>query len=173
MKKRRFEVLADLIKQNGWTKGAEVGVFKGATFFHLLDNCPNLYLIGVDNWYANPVPHTKNTTLGLSSWKSPEQMEVYAKDVMDRAEANARATIWRMDSVEAADKVEDGSLDFIFLDAEHTTEAVLSDAAAWTPKVREGGWILGHDEQWESVKRALRQLFPKWTSYSDNVWSFP
>jgi hypothetical protein len=41
VKKRRMEVLAALIAEHGWTKGAEIGVWKGATFFHLLDHCPS------------------------------------------------------------------------------------------------------------------------------------
>jgi predicted O-methyltransferase YrrM len=176
MKKRRFEVLADLIKQNGWTKGAEIGVYKGATFFYLLDHCPELHLIGVDSWLPLPSTQIKDTNKGLSSYSSqtPGLMVKYFEDVTKKAAQNRRATILCMDTVEAAAHIEDGSLDFIFVDADHATESVLADVGAWRPKVREGGWLIGHDAQWGSVRRALQQLFPAgWRVHSDNVWSVP
>jgi hypothetical protein len=39
----------------------------------------------------------------------------------------------------------DGELDFVYLDADHTYEAVKADIAAWWPKVRVGGTLGGHD----------------------------
>jgi predicted O-methyltransferase YrrM len=173
MKKRRFEVLADMVKKNGWTRGAEIGLFKGATFFHLLDHCPDLTLIGVDSWASSEQPHAKDINAGLSTWHSPEEMEVLSDRVITKAQAYQQATVYHCTSLEAAGKVEDGSLDFVFVDADHSTEGVLSDVRAWAPKVRQGGWIVGHDEQWPSVRRALQELFPKWTVHGDNVWSAP
>lgn len=173
MKKRRFQVLEQLVKQHGWTVGAEIGLFKGATFFHLLDTCPDLQLIGVDLWYASETPHKKDMNAGRSTWHSPDEMAALADRVIARAQGYPRATVYVSDSVEAAAEVEDGSLDFVFVDADHSTEGVLRDVRAWAPKVREGGWILGHDEQWPSVQRALHELFPKWTVHGDNVWSVP
>src|SRR5262249_24209404 len=43
-------ILKRLILENHWTRGAEIGVKRGATFIHLLKHCPNLSLIGVDIW---------------------------------------------------------------------------------------------------------------------------
>lgn len=171
--KRRYEVLEGLIKQNGWTNGAEVGLFKGATFFHLLKTCPDLRLIGVDNWKSTTKVHIKNMDKGLSTWYPPAVIEGHAKDVMSRAKQFPNATVYREDSLSAVERIEDGSLDFVFIDAEHTTEAVFADVTAWRPKVREGGWIIGHDEQWGSVRRALKRLFTAWTVHPDNVWSVP
>lgn len=173
MKQRRFEVLEQLVKQHGWTRGAEIGLFKGATFFHLLDTCPGLQLIGVDSWYASETPHVKDMNVGRSTWHSPDEMAALADRVITRAQSYPQATVYHCNSLEAAEQVETGSLDFVFVDADHSTEGVLSDVRAWAPKVREGGWILGHDEQWPSVRRALRELFPEWTVHRDNVWSVP
>jgi len=41
--------------------------------------------------------------------------------------------------------VEDASLDFCFIDGDHRYEAVKEDIIAWTPKLRKGGILSGHD----------------------------
>ena len=40
---------------------------------------------------------------------------------------------------------DDGSLDWIYLDANHEYSHVLQDLAAWVPKVKAGGVVAGHD----------------------------
>jgi hypothetical protein len=55
------------------------------------------------------------------------------------------ATLVRKSSVDAARDVGDGSLDFVYIDASHLLADVVSDIAAWEPKVRSGGIIAGHD----------------------------
>jgi hypothetical protein len=60
---------------------------------------------------------------------------------------NDRKTIrvLRGHSARVADQVEDGSLDAVYLDANHTCVALSGDLVAWYPKVRPGGIISGHD----------------------------
>jgi hypothetical protein len=48
-------------------------------------------------------------------------------------------------SDEAASKYDDGSLDFVWIDANHHPTAVKKDIEAWLPKVKKGGYIGGHD----------------------------
>jgi hypothetical protein len=40
---------------------------------------------------------------------------------------------------------EDNSLDFVYIDANHTYEGVKEDIKYWYPKVKPGGLLLGHD----------------------------
>ena len=37
------------------------------------------------------------------------------------------------------------SLDFVFIDAAHDMRNVLADVASWTPKIKKGGIMAGHD----------------------------
>jgi predicted O-methyltransferase YrrM len=53
--------------------------------------------------------------------------------------------LWRMTSLEGAGRVADGSLDFVYIDANHRYEAAITDIQAWAPKVRQGGIVAGHD----------------------------
>lgn len=66
----------------------------------------------------------------------------------------------RMSSLDAAEFVENFSLDFVFIDASHDYENVIADIRAWYPKVKEGGVIAGHDyPDWPGVKKAVEEYF--------------
>jgi len=64
------------------------------------------------------------------------------------------------DSALAAERYDDGSVDFVFIDADHAEAAVKSDIAAWLPKVRPGGMIAGHDIDFAPVRAAVLSFFP-------------
>ncbi len=55
------------------------------------------------------------------------------------------ATIVRKFSADAAADVPDRSLDFCYIDSNHSYESVLEDLALWSPKVKPAGLIAGHD----------------------------
>lgn len=59
-------------------------------------------------------------------------------------------------STEAVDEFEDESLDWVFIDGDHSTEAVLRDINNWRKKIKGGGILSGHDWQFETVKDAIR-----------------
>lgn len=61
----------------------------------------------------------------------------------------------RKPSVEAAADYEDGSLDFVFIDADHAAKAVEADVRAWLPKVKPGGVLAGHDADYDSVQMGV------------------
>ncbi|MDP1774201.1 MAG: class I SAM-dependent methyltransferase [Methylobacter sp.] len=50
-----------------------------------------------------------------------------------------------MSSKDAAAIIEDGSIDLVFIDGDHSYAAVTEDIALWKSKVREGGILCGHD----------------------------
>ncbi len=163
-KNNREHWLAGLVEQNGWTRGAELGVKDGRTFLHLLKTCPGLTMIGVDLWAPqpdNPGPET------YVDWPH-EQME---RRVRERARRfGSRAIVLKMWTDEAVHEVEDQSLDFIFVDADHSTEAVRADIANWWPKVKDTGWIIGHDIDWETVRAVAEELLPGYIIGPDNAW---
>lgn len=64
-------------------------------------------------------------------------------------------------SPEAAESYEDDSLDFVWIDALHTYEHCRADILAWLPKIRDGGYIGGHDYAEENgIARAVDELLP-------------
>ncbi len=72
-----------------------------------------------------------------------------------------KVTQYREPSVTAARRFDAGSLDFVYVDGDHTFEGVTADIRAWLPKVRPGGVMAGDDFSWEGVERAVRAEIPK------------
>lgn len=71
-----------------------------------------------------------------------------------------RARIIRQKSVEAASSFANHSLDFIYIDGDHTYESVLADLNAWWDKVNhQTGIICGDDFSWPEVKKACDVFF--------------
>lgn len=63
-------------------------------------------------------------------------------------------------STTAAARFPDRSLDFVFLDGDHTFEGVAADLRAWGPKIKPGGCLAGHDIDYPTVHRAVEEGFP-------------
>lgn len=172
--KRRWHVLDRLVKANGWTRGAELGVLKGETFLHLLLQNPSLHLLGVDTWEPNPAQEAFRAEGGRGY--VAHDLNGYflslEKTIIDRGWAD-RAFLARTTTVEAAANVADYSFDFVFLDADHTYAGVSADIDAWLPKVRPGGMMLGHDynpDDFPGVVKAVDERFKTILRYPDKVW---
>lgn len=63
------------------------------------------------------------------------------------------------ESASAAALFADGSVDMLFIDASHETDAVLRDIDAWRAKLNPDGIIAGDDYGWPSVAQAVAQRF--------------
>ena len=159
--------LHDLVERHCWTRGAEIGVYQGKTAFYLLDRRPDLTLYAVDSWPRDaqwrppPAPPRDMRRIGVEFKRMAEEVGYW----------DGRLIVLHGPSVEMATHVDDGSLDFVFIDADHTTPAVLADIEAWAPKVRSGGMVLGHDVHLDSVRDAVRQVYGgAYETYPNDVW---
>lgn len=128
---------------------------------------PDMRMIAVDLWA--PIPGDRGPgTETYEAWQHEKYYENFrqkvAKDFPDRV------MILRMHTLEAAERVPDGSLDFVFVDAGHDYSSALADIKAWTPKVRKGGMVIGHDYNWPSVRKAVEETGPVDFALTDNVW---
>lgn len=68
-------------------------------------------------------------------------------------------TKMKMSSMDASKEFKDASLDFVYIDANHTYECVMGDINAWLPKVKPDGAIGGHDFHHGAVEQAVREVF--------------
>jgi hypothetical protein len=60
--------------------------------------------------------------------------------------------------MQAVTKFADNSLDFVYLDGNHTYDFVKQDLNAWYNKVKVGGILAGHDYPLKSVKQAVDEF---------------
>lgn len=146
-----WHALEKFVKDNDYTIGVELGVRWGQTSRYLLERCPNLSMFGVD--LMQPLPNNTREgqeTYGHWPW---EKYRSEVKEIMRRWPE--RFTMLVMDTAAAAERIPDESLDFVFIDCDHSYEGVKRDIELWGPKVRIGGMITGHDINLESVQRAV------------------
>jgi hypothetical protein len=161
---KREHWIAYLANKHKWTLGAELGIFRGQTFLHVLKSCPQLTLIGVDLW--EPQPDNKGPE-NYMEWPHQQNEKTVREGA---AQFGDRAIIYKMLTSEAAKFVEDNSLDFVFVDADHGTDAVRNDILTWLPKIKDSGCILGHDINWPTIKVVVDELLPGYVIGPDNAY---
>ncbi len=141
--------------------GVEVGVFGGVMSRALLAGHQGLTLYMVDNWLpADEQPASYRDYGDFHSKLTARQQQAYRRDATDGTAMWAqRRSVLAVASVVAAREFEDNSLDFVFLDADHSVAGVLADIAAWWPKVKPNGYLCGHDYGGWLMVGGKRQYF--------------
>jgi hypothetical protein len=143
--------------------GAEIGVFAGELSRRLLSR-QDLTLYLVDSWSADHKPQYVESGDFHASLTQEQQERYYRITHQMIYFAGPRAKILRKDSQDAAKEIPDKSLDFVFIDADHSYQGCKADIEAWRPKIKAGGFISGHDYEntefpcW-GVKKAVEEAF--------------
>lgn len=134
--RKRWDYLPALFQELGYVIGAEIGVEAGRFSKRLCQAIPDLKLYCIDPWLSYGYYTTTKYSAELMEQKYRETLATLAP---------YNCEILREHSVVAAGEIGDGSLDFVHIDANHGYDYVYQDLQAWTPKVRQGGIISGHD----------------------------
>jgi hypothetical protein len=148
------QVMTDLAIEKGWQRGIELGLGSGQLFGRMLGL--GVRMIGVDMG-ARPDRRAK-----IEAMQSDPELLQHVE------------TVYWMTTNQAAPLVPDGWADFVFIDAAHSYEAVRDDIRLWAPKVREGGWLGGHDyhPSWPGVVRAVDEAFRNRLTLLDGyIWA--
>ena len=181
----RYETITHWVNDRGWKKGAELGIFDGRTHLYLLANCPGLELIGVDVWDLPGFREgpSKSGEKCFCDWcnetRAARRAETVAqmrkRVIRETAIYKGRSVILQMTTAEAAGQVEDASLDFVFVDGDHSTEGVSADVTNWRPKLKVGGMMIGHDWNLRSVREGVAQHFESQQIVlgQDHLWFAP
>lgn len=122
----------------GFKTAAEVGVQEGVFSRTILETWPG-QLIMVDFWGHIP------GYVDIANVSDQDQALIEAAARKVAQDFSPRAAVIKGLSVEAAQQVPPSSLDFVYLDADHSYKGVMEDLRAWATKVRPGGAIGGHD----------------------------
>lgn len=167
--RKRYEVIADFALQLGWRIGIEVGIYRGETISYLLNKCPNLFMWGIDHWQDAPrdhlLPKYTEAQLSTAEEEAADRLMPFKGryQILRQDSRFAHAELYRM-TVKA---------DFVFIDADHSYFSVLEDIKNYSKFVKTGGYIMGHDIHYASVKKAVIESFPQahlFGELDDQVW---
>ena len=156
----------EAMEERGFTVAAELGVQTG--FFsdmYLYTSPSTTKYILVDTW-----AHRSNYS-DAANVDNSRQEQIY-QGMLKRlgpyrsagaGKAGTELQVMRMWTTDAAPKVQDESIDFIYVDARHDYCGVKEDIEAWWPKLKVGGIMAGDD-----YLTAAEQLHLKGDVYDAN-----
>lgn len=126
----------------GYKVGAEIGVHKGAFTEKFCQAGIKMYAI--DPWMAFP---------GQGRTQMVQERQDFLYGHTQRTLAPYKdCTIIRATSMDALKQFDDGSLDFVYIDGDHSFRHFAEDIVEWSKKVRSGGIVSGHDYFYTSPK---------------------
>lgn len=138
----------DVIEVGSWAGGGALRMLHKLQEFEL-----DVSIFCVDTWAGTP-PERGDTTTIISQAIGPDNVfRTFLKNVREKlfgwiTPCRGTSLFWA--SVWAK------PVDCVFIDADHSYEAVRKDLRAWWPHVRSGGLFAGHDyHMFEGVKRAV------------------
>ena len=159
---------------------AEVGVWKGDFSKKIYDFTSPEKLILVDPWIFDP------NVRGCAP--QVDGNEPFNQKFFDDAKSSTYAKFHNLENVEIIDKgssdasvlYKNNFFDYIYIDGEHSYDAVLNDLNHWYPKLKKNGKIFGDDFYWReednsfSVKKAyedfiLNNKIKKWCVFKSQI----
>lgn len=147
MSQSRWEDLIARVPQDRDIIGAEVGVWQGKMSECLLRGLPNLRTLHLVDRWAPPEDGDSYKGSGSLIALKPQEEHTAALHATHRRlkPYKGRVSYLVGDSAGMAKFVDDDSLDFVFIDGDHSYAGVTRDIRAWLPKVKAGGLMGGHD----------------------------
>lgn len=139
--------------------GAEIGVFQGYNLCSLLKEAPNIKkMFAIDPYIAYDA-----SDIGDSNYN--QDLLNYSKEksfnLIKQNNFLNRVEFIYLTSNEALKQIKDESLDFIFIDGNHSYENAYEDFCNYFIKVKPGGVFSGHDKHLPTVYTALKNFSDK------------
>jgi hypothetical protein len=169
--KSRFQLWSQILRHANVQTMAEVGVWKGEFAKQILEQTESIrryYMI--DPW-AN-----------LPDWNKPANVksevfeDIYAEAMRNTEFASSKIEVLRGRTNEVIDNIEDDSLDFAYIDGDHTLRGITIDLIKILPKIKDNGLIGGDDfinNPWQHHVRFEPTLVCPYSIYFAEAMDFP
>lgn len=130
--------------------GCEVGVWRGENISHMIEKCPNIKnIIAIDPYKAY------EDWGGYVSQDLVDEAKQTAIKNINSVDGLSKVSFVELSATEAANNISDNSLDFVFIDGDHSFECAYEDFKNYYKKVKSGGIFAGHDYSLSGVNAAL------------------
>jgi hypothetical protein len=136
----RFELWKYILNRINPKNVLEIGVYEGDYAEYILKNLPK-----IDKYYMiDPWRH-------LEEWNKPANKDndtfekIYNKALKRTNFAKNKIYILRGKTTEKIEFIDDCSLDFVYIDGDHTLKGISIDLISILPKLKMNGWIGGDD----------------------------
>lgn len=128
--------LASLLYELDFKNGIEVGVASGEYLSVLCGRNPQMQFSGVDVW----LPYE-----GYTDYMKQSTFDTLKETAVKRLIPFSNYNFIEKFSIDAVKDFEDNSLDFVYIDSNHSDPYVTEDITEWSKKIRSGGIVAGHD----------------------------
>jgi len=148
-----YDFLLSTVPDNGTF--VECGAWLGKSSAYLCDQAKDrIKIYVVDTWQGSFDEKDPTHTLA----KQQDTYKLFLENM-----GNRLYTPIKKISKDASKDFDDLSCDVVFIDMTHTYEEVKNDISFWLPKVKQSGYIAGHDYQkaWPEVVDAVDEIFGK------------
>ncbi len=156
-----YGFLIQMARSIGATKLCEVGVAYGYHAEYILQNMPEIEYHGVDPYlagYDHTDPFVRDVALLYGDEPQLAMNRLFRAVNSKLTQYDGRANLLRKTSVKGAEIINDGYFDIVYIDGDHTYDAVRNDLDAWSSKVRPGGILCGDDYKWLGVRQAVLEF---------------
>lgn len=154
------DTMAGMFGELGFKTGVEIGVRDGGYSLRLIRSIPALKLYGVDPYE----PHK-----GYRDHVRKSTFEGFEKEAHDKLDSYTNYTFLREYSSDALKRFNDNSLDFVYIDGDHSFYEATHDIEKWSQKVRPGGIVSG-DDYYNHKGMARIHVYQVMNAYTD-AWN--
>jgi hypothetical protein len=149
--------LAKLYGELGFKVGAEIGVERGVYAEQICQATPGVKLYCIDCWQIYN---------GCPEYDQQTRLDAYYQEAKTRL-APYNCEFIKKYSLDAVGDFPPESLDFVYIDANHKFDYVMSDIIFWSKIVKPGGIVSGHDYHKSRDPRANFQVIEAVNVYAN------
>lgn len=144
-------------------KYLEIGVAQGENAVRALNENPNLYYTGVDQWlYDTSMEHEVKK---IQNWNTQEIWDDIYQKVCSKLEPYGdRAKVLRGNSRDILPEIKD-TFDTILVDGDHSEEGAYQDMVLSIPLLNKSGTMIVDDLHYESVRLAITRFIKDNSEY--------
>lgn len=132
----------------------EIGVFKGEFLNYIVDNCSYSNVEGVDLFEGmfGSCDHNGNNMITANL---NEEFKLLSEKYKD----NENVNVYKSHSTPYLESQKDDKYHIIYIDADHSYQTVKQDLLSSFPKIKDGGYLMGHDYDLNKEKCKLNHNF--------------